>query len=87
MFFMFTASNVPCGSTGVTCTKAVDITINDQTVHLVRGRDMQVGTASIASNQYYTHGLMVQTIGANFITVVAPELGIVVKYDEGESWF
>lgn len=27
--FMITSSNVPCGSSGVTCTKAIDISIGD----------------------------------------------------------
>jgi len=83
MPILLAASNVPCGTTGVTCTKSVEIKIYNQTLHLVRGQDIEIGSNSITTNQYYTRGLVVENIGGMFITVVAPELGIVIKYDEG----
>jgi len=74
---------VPCGSSGVTCTKSVTITIYNQTLHFVKGRDMEIGANSFSTNQYFTKGLVVDNVGGEFVSVVAPDLGLVVKYDHG----
>lgn len=36
--FSVTAENVPCGSTGVTCTKSVTLSLGNTVIHLLRGR-------------------------------------------------
>lgn len=36
--FSVTAENVPCGSTGVTCTKSVTLNLGNTVIHLLRGR-------------------------------------------------
>lgn len=36
--FSVTAENVPCGSTGVTCTKSVSLSLGNTIIHLLRGR-------------------------------------------------
>lgn len=36
--FSVTAENVPCGSTGVTCTKSVTLSLGNTIIHLLRGR-------------------------------------------------
>lgn len=35
--FSVTAENVPCGSTGVTCTKSVSLSLGNTIIHLLRG--------------------------------------------------
>lgn len=35
--FSVTAENVPCGSTGVTCTKSVTLSLGNTVIHLLRG--------------------------------------------------
>lgn len=35
--FSVTAENVPCGSTGVTCTKSVTLSLGNTIIHLLRG--------------------------------------------------
>lgn len=41
--FRIQAENVPCGSTGVTCTKSITITLNDTVVRLIRGKKPEIG--------------------------------------------
>lgn len=36
--FTVTAENVPCGTSGTTCTKSVVVLIGSMTVHLLRGK-------------------------------------------------
>lgn len=38
--FSVTAENVPCGSTGVTCTKSVTLSLGNTVIHLLRGRSV-----------------------------------------------
>ncbi|KAK3550976.1 hypothetical protein QTP70_011458 [Hemibagrus guttatus] len=38
--FSVTAENVPCGSTGVTCTKSVTLSIGNTAIHLLRGQPL-----------------------------------------------
>lgn len=38
--FSVTAENVPCGSTGVTCTKSVTLSLGNTVIHLLRGRSL-----------------------------------------------
>lgn len=40
--FSVTAENVPCGSTGVTCTKSVTLSLGNTIIHLLRGRRLGV---------------------------------------------
>lgn len=40
--FSVTAENVPCGSTGVTCTKSVTLSLGNTIIHLLRGKGGQV---------------------------------------------
>lgn len=37
-----TAENVPCGSTGVTCTKSVTLSLGNTVIHLLRGERVSV---------------------------------------------
>ena len=40
--FSVTAENVPCGSTGVTCTKSVTLSLGNTVIHLLRGERVGV---------------------------------------------
>lgn len=40
--FSVTAENVPCGSTGVTCTKSVTLNLGNTVIHLLRGRTLSM---------------------------------------------
>lgn len=40
--FSVTAENVPCGSTGVTCTKSVTLNLGNTVIHLLRGRTVSM---------------------------------------------
>lgn len=37
--FRIDAENIPCGSSGVTCTKSVTVTVHDTVIHVVRGKE------------------------------------------------
>ena len=50
--FDVTVENVPCGSTGVTCTKSVTVTIASIKIHLVRDKDLVIGGTTFPDYHY-----------------------------------
>lgn len=45
--FAVTAENVPCGSTGVTCTKSVVVVMGNTVVHMLRGEGRRRGCGDV----------------------------------------
>ena len=83
-FPSFAVSNVPCGSNGVVCAKSVTIEIYNMTIRLVRGMETLVGSTAIDTSQlqYHSKGLIIEHVG-HFIVIIAVELGLTIKYDQG----
>ena len=48
--FLITAENVACGTSGVTCTKSIFISIGPLVVHLLRGRHVTVNNIGSITN-------------------------------------
>ncbi|XP_043259225.1 hemocytin isoform X1 [Colletes gigas] len=69
--------NVPCGTTGVSCSKSITVTIggndNSETVALTRGKELPSGVFK---------RIAMRTAGL-FVFVDVPDLGLTVQWDRG----
>ncbi|XP_074841635.1 SCO-spondin-like [Carettochelys insculpta] len=80
--FAITAENVPCGTSGVTCTKSVVVVIGDTLVHLLRGKDVTVNGVPVQPPKTYSgNGLSLQRAGVFLILI--SQLGLSVLWDGG----
>ncbi|XP_027005082.2 SCO-spondin isoform X2 [Tachysurus fulvidraco] len=80
--FSVTAENIPCGSTGVTCTKSVTLSIGNTAIHLLRGKAVTVNGMPVTLPKSYSgSGIMLENIGL-FVSV-SSRLGITLLWDGG----
>uniref|UniRef100_A0A8B9LLU8 SCO-spondin n=1 Tax=Astyanax mexicanus TaxID=7994 RepID=A0A8B9LLU8_ASTMX len=80
--FSVSAENVPCGSTGVTCTKSVTLTIGNTAIHLLRGKSVTVnGMAVTLPKSYSGSGLVLEKVGM-FVSL-SSRLGVTLLWDGG----
>ncbi|XP_035688751.1 SCO-spondin-like [Branchiostoma floridae] len=78
--FAITAENVPCGTSGVTCTKSVTIIIGSTVISLVRGRKVTVNDVPILPPKAYNGtGLVIHKSG--IYVIVSSVIGLEVKWD------
>ncbi|XP_030829869.1 SCO-spondin-like [Strongylocentrotus purpuratus] len=70
-FFRIIASNIPCGNTGITCTKAVTFTIgrgsSQEKLHLVRGKPVPASAGSFKITEVGNYVHVQTTIGVVLI--------------------
>ncbi|XP_033102325.1 SCO-spondin-like [Anneissia japonica] len=78
--FSIDVTTVLCGSSGITCTRAIDIHIGNITVFMVRGSDITVNNVPITLPKYYGN-LRIEQSGLFYI--VTSDLGLRVKWDGG----
>ncbi|XP_056594756.1 SCO-spondin [Triplophysa dalaica] len=80
--FGVTAENVPCGSTGVTCTKSVTLTVGNTAIHLLRGKAVTVNGISVTLPKSYSgNGLILERVGM-FVSLTS-RLGVSLLWDGG----
>ncbi|XP_073720146.1 SCO-spondin isoform X2 [Misgurnus anguillicaudatus] len=80
--FSVTAENVPCGSTGVTCTKSVTLTVGNTAIHLLRGKAVTVNGIPVTLPKSYSgSGLVLERIGM-FVSLTS-RLGVTLLWDGG----
>ncbi|MEQ2298605.1 hypothetical protein AMECASPLE_006961 [Ameca splendens] len=80
--FSVTAENVPCGSTGVTCTKSVTLSLGNTVIHLLRGKAVTVnGMPVILPKSYSGSGLTLERVG--IFVALSSRLGITLLWDGG----
>ncbi|XP_028290490.1 SCO-spondin [Gouania willdenowi] len=80
--FSVTAENVPCGSTGVTCTKSVTLSLGNTVIHLLRGRAVSVNGVSVTlPKSYRGSGLALERVGL-FVSL-SSTLGVSLLWDGG----
>ncbi|XP_060137056.1 SCO-spondin-like [Zootoca vivipara] len=80
--FTVTAENVPCGTSGTTCTKSVVVLIGNTVVHLLRGKDVTVNGVSVRPPKTYSgNGLTLERAGL-FLSLIS-QLGLTVLWDGG----
>ncbi|XP_072186520.1 SCO-spondin [Excalfactoria chinensis] len=80
--FTVTAENVPCGTSGITCTKSVVVELGNTVVHMLRGRDVTVNGVSVRPPKVYSgNGLTLQRAG--IFLLLLSRLGLAVLWDGG----
>ncbi|NXW84225.1 SSPO protein, partial [Alopecoenas beccarii] len=80
--FAITAENVPCGTSGVTCTKSVVVVMGNTIVHMLRGRDVMVNGVSVRPPKVYSgSGLTLERAG--LFLLLLSRLGLAVLWDGG----
>ncbi|KAJ8374864.1 hypothetical protein SKAU_G00054440 [Synaphobranchus kaupii] len=80
--FSVSAENVPCGSTGVTCTKSVTLTMGNTAIHLLRGKAVTVNGMPVSLPRAYTgSGLSLERVGL-FVSL-SSRLGVTLLWDGG----
>ncbi|GAB5568912.1 otogelin-like protein [Prionailurus iriomotensis] len=80
--FTVSAQNLPCGASGLTCTKALTVQLQSTVVHMLRGRAVMVNGASITLPKVYTGpGLSLRRAG--LFLLLATRLGFSLFWDGG----
>lgn len=81
--FCVTAENVPCGTTGITCTRSVKITVNGVHVNLIQGKDPVVNNVSVGylGTMSFPGG---QITGTGLFVAVIFDIGMQVLWDTGQ---
>ncbi|CAK6975811.1 SCO-spondin isoform X5 [Scomber scombrus] len=80
--FSVTAENVPCGSTGVTCTKSVTLSLGNTIIHLLRGKAVTVNGMPVTLPKTYSgSGLTLEQVGL-FVSL-SSQLGVTLLWDGG----
>ena len=82
--FVVTSENVPCGASGVTCTKSVRVVVNNvTTVNFVQGHAVIVNDVAVDSvTQYEFDGGVI--ISTGIMSLAYFDIGIDVMWDGGE---
>ncbi|RXN17958.1 SCO-spondin [Labeo rohita] len=80
--FSVQAENVPCGSTGVTCTKSVTLTVGNTAIHMLRGKAVTVNGIPVTLPKSYSgSGLILERVGL-FVSL-SSQLGVTLLWDGG----
>ncbi|KAI9545246.1 hypothetical protein NQZ68_037826 [Dissostichus eleginoides] len=80
--FSVIAENVPCGSTGVTCTKSVTLSLGNTVIHLLRGKAVTVNGMPVSLPKSYSgSGLTLERVGL-FVSL-SSRLGVTLLWDGG----
>ncbi|KAI3355049.1 hypothetical protein L3Q82_017927, partial [Scortum barcoo] len=80
--FSVVAENVPCGSTGVTCTKSVTLSLGNTVIHLLRGKAVTVNGMPVSLPKSYSgSGLTLEKVGL-FVSL-SSRLGVTLLWDGG----
>ncbi|XP_063157945.1 SCO-spondin-like [Candoia aspera] len=80
--FTVTAENVPCGTSGTTCTKSVVVLVGSMTVHLLRGKGVTVNGVSVRPPKTYGGNSLALERAGLFLVLLA-RLGVTVLWDGG----
>ncbi|KAM8967216.1 LOW QUALITY PROTEIN: SCO-spondin-like [Pelodytes ibericus] len=80
--FTVTAENVPCGTSGTTCTKSVVVMMGNTIVHLMRGKEVMINGLAVRLPKVYSgNGIILEQAG--LFTILISHLGLSVLWDGG----
>ncbi|XP_078198084.1 SCO-spondin isoform X14 [Callithrix jacchus] len=80
--FTVSAQNLPCGASGLTCTKALAVRLEGTAVHMLRGRAVTVNGVSVTLPKVYTGpGLSLRHAG--LFLLLSTRLGLTLLWDGG----
>ncbi|XP_031570800.1 mucin-2-like [Actinia tenebrosa] len=77
--FRIQTLNVPCGSTGVTCTKKITVTLGDTVIQLER--DSKPKVTPLPGATVYTTRYSIREV--HFFTVIETKIGLTLMWDRG----
>ncbi|XP_053409722.1 SCO-spondin-like [Nycticebus coucang] len=80
--FTVSAQNLPCGVSGLTCTKALAVHLESTVVHMLRGRAVTVNGVSVTPPKFYT-GPGLSLYHAGLFLVLTTRLGLTLLWDGG----
>lgn len=79
--FRIQAENIPCGSTGVTCTKSITITLNDTQITMVRGSQPTVKSVPGSSQTVQKPDFRLEKSG--LFEILRTRIGVTIVWDFG----
>ncbi|XP_004430689.1 PREDICTED: SCO-spondin [Ceratotherium simum simum] len=80
--FAVSAQNLPCGASGLTCTKALTVRLQNTVVHMLRGQAVTVNGVSVTPPKVYTGpGLSLHRAG--LFLLLSTRLGLTLLWDGG----
>ncbi|KAM4677962.1 LOW QUALITY PROTEIN: SCO-spondin-like [Discoglossus pictus] len=80
--FTVTGENVPCGTSGITCTKSVVVMIGNTIVHLLRGKEVMINGVAVRPPKIYGgNGIIIERAG--LFTLLISHMGLTVLWDGG----
>ena len=79
--FSVEIESVLCGSTGITCTRAIEVNIGPSTIFMVRGSDLTVNDVPVVLPKYYSNFMIEE---AGLFTVITADIGLRVMWDGGK---
>ncbi|XP_070371679.1 SCO-spondin isoform X2 [Equus asinus] len=80
--FTVSAQNLPCGASGLTCTKALTVRLQSTVVHMLRGQAVTVNGVSVTPPKVYTGpGLCLRQAG--LFLLLSTRLGLSLLWDGG----
>ncbi|XP_068828902.1 LOW QUALITY PROTEIN: SCO-spondin-like [Capricornis sumatraensis] len=80
--FTVSAQNLPCGASGLTCTKALTVRLQGTVVHMLRGRAVTVNGVSVTPPKVYSGpGLSLRPAG--LFLLLSTRLGLTLLWDGG----
>ncbi|KAM5255351.1 SCO-spondin-like [Ctenodactylus gundi] len=80
--FSISAQNLPCGASGLTCTKALAVRLESTVVRMLRGRAVTVNGVSVRLPKVYTGpGLSLRRAG--LFLLLTTRLGLTLLWDGG----
>uniref|UniRef100_A0A8D2ECW6 SCO-spondin n=1 Tax=Theropithecus gelada TaxID=9565 RepID=A0A8D2ECW6_THEGE len=80
--FTVSAQNLPCGASGLTCTKALAVRLEGIVVHMLRGRAVTVNGLSVTPPKVYTGpGLSLRRAG--LFLLLSTRVGLTLLWDGG----
>uniref|UniRef100_A0A8D0TL61 SCO-spondin n=1 Tax=Sus scrofa TaxID=9823 RepID=A0A8D0TL61_PIG len=80
--FTVSAQNLPCGASGLTCTKALTVRLQSAVVHMLRGQAVTVNGVSVTPPKVYTGpGLSLHRAG--LFLLLTTRLGLTLLWDGG----
>lgn len=75
--------NIPCGTSGVTCTKAPIVTLNELVISFVRGGKPKISALPGSRNVNLTAGFRIYE--SLLLTVLTTDIGLTLEWDHGTT--
>ncbi|XP_067931666.1 mucin-2-like [Watersipora subatra] len=80
--FSVSVENVPCGVSGVTCTKSINLRVEGYVIHLVRGKNPSINNVTLNTDSYTSSVIDIAKAGVFFVISV-PHHGLQLMWDQG----